>query len=139
MKELTSNTLGLLTVALLTAAFVSAQEAESLKDALAKGDASVGLRYRYELVDDDNFDKDAHASTLRTALGYRTLPYHGFSLFIQAQNVAPIFKDDNFDNAGAGHLWNDVDDRPVFEPQPAARRPGAGRDHADGADAIERV
>ena len=90
MQELTSNAMGLLTAALLTAAFVSAQEAETLKDALAKGDASVAFSYRYELVDDDEFEKDAHASTLRTALGYRTLPYKGFSLFIQAQNVAPI-------------------------------------------------
>ncbi len=89
MKELTSNTTGLLAAALLTAAAVSAQEAESLKNALAKGDASVDLRYRYELVDDGNFDKDAHASTLRTVLGFRTLPYKGFSLFIQAQDVAP--------------------------------------------------
>ncbi len=113
MKELTSNTIGLLTAAVLTAAFVSAQEAESLKDAIAKGDASLGLRYRYELVDDHKFEKDAHASTLRTTLSYRTLPYKGFSLFLQAQNVAPIFKDDKFGNAGAGHLSNDVTDRPV--------------------------
>jgi hypothetical protein len=113
MKQLTTNTLGLLAAALVTAAAVSAQEAESLKDALATGDASVDFRYRYELVDDGNFEKDAHASTLRTALGYRTLPYKGFSLFIQAQNVAPIFKDDTYNNAGAGHLSNDVKDRPV--------------------------
>ena len=112
-NELTSNTIGLLTAALLSAAFVSAQEAETLKDALAKGDASVAFRYRYELVDDGNFEKDAHASTLRTTLGYRTFPYKGVSLFIQAQNVAPVFKDDNYDNAGAAHLWNEVDDRPV--------------------------
>lgn len=88
------------------------QEAESLKDALAKGDPSVDLHYRYELVADDAFDLDAHASTLRTALGYRTLPYKGFSLFIQAQNVTDI-GDDKYNNRGAGHLSNGVTDRPV--------------------------
>ena len=89
------------------------KDAESLKDALAKGDASIDLRYRYEFVVDGNFDLDAHASTLRTAIGYRTLPFKGFSLFLQAQNVAPIFNDDKYNNAGAGPLWNEVTDRPV--------------------------
>jgi hypothetical protein len=114
MRQLTSNTTGLLAATLLIAMTASAQEeeAETLKDALAKGDASVSFRYRYEFVD-GKFEKNAHASTLRTALGYRTLPYKGFSLFIQAQNVAPIFNDDYYNNAGAGHLSNDVKDRPV--------------------------
>ena len=115
MKQLTSNTIGLLAATLLFTMTASAQEeeAETLKDALAKGDASLSLRYRYELVDDGKFDKNAYASTLRTAIGYRTLPFKGFSLFIQAQNVAPLFKDDKYNNAGAGHLSNDVKDRPV--------------------------
>lgn len=90
----------------------AAQEAETLEEALAKGDATVNLRYRYEIVDDVAFDKDAYASTLRTALGYRTLPYRGFSLFVQAQNVAVIGAD-RFDNRGAGPRANDVSDRPA--------------------------
>ena len=116
MKSLTSSTTRLLVAALLlaTAGWTQEQEkAETLKDALAKGDASVSFRYRYEFVDDGNFEKNAHASTLRTALGYRTLPYKGFSLFIQAQHVAPIFSDDYDTNAGAGSRANGVTDRPV--------------------------
>ena len=88
------------------------QKPESFLNSLTKGTPSVALRYRYELVDDAAFDEQAHASTLRTALGYRTLPYRGFSLFLQAQNVAHI-GDDLFDNHGAGHLSNGVSHRPA--------------------------
>ena len=118
MRKLTIYTIGLLASLWLNAGFAFGQEEEkreeeTLKSALAKGDASINLRYRYELVGDDAFDQDAHASTLRTTIGYRTLPYKGFSLFIQAQNVAPIFKDDYYNNVGAGSLSNGVKDRPV--------------------------
>jgi tetratricopeptide (TPR) repeat protein len=88
------------------------EQKKSLTDSLTKGTPSVALRYRYELVDDGAFDREAHASTLRTVLGYRTLPYRGFSFFLQAQNVAAI-GNDLFDNRGAGHLANGVSDRPA--------------------------
>jgi hypothetical protein len=72
----------------------------------------LNLRYRFENVDDGVFEKQAHASTLRTVLGYRTLPYKGLSFFLQAQNVAAV-GNDAFDNRGAGHLSNGVTDRPA--------------------------
>jgi hypothetical protein len=84
----------------------------SLTESITKGTASLGLRYRYESVDDDAFGKDAHASTLRTVVGYRTAPYRGFSFFAQAQNVA-VLGEDLYDNRGAGHLSNGVKDRPA--------------------------
>ena len=118
MRTLTINATRLLTILLLGLSPALGQDQDddaptTLRDALAKGDASVVLRYRYEFVDDGAFEKDAHASTLRTTVGYRTLPYKGLSLFVEAQNVAPIFNDDYYNNAGAGSLWNEVDDRPV--------------------------
>jgi len=88
------------------------EQKKSFTDSLTQGTPSVALRYRYELVDDGAFDKEAYASTLRTVLGYRTLPYRGFSLFLQAQNVAAI-GNDLFVNRGAGHLANRVSDRPA--------------------------
>ncbi len=88
-------------------------EAANLLEALKEGTVSLNLRYRYEnVVDDLRPDKDAHASTLRTALGYRTLPFHGLSAFIEAENVT-VVGDDLYDNKGAGSLWNGMDDRPV--------------------------
>jgi hypothetical protein len=85
---------------------------ESLADALIHGTPSLALRYRFEVVDEGGFDEDAYASTLRTALGYRTLPYRGASVFLQVQNVVTL-GDDLFDNRGAGHLANGVSDRPA--------------------------
>jgi hypothetical protein len=88
------------------------EEVDSITDALSQGSASVNLRYRYEMVDDENFEKNAHASTLRTVLGYRTAPFKGFSLFLEAQNVTHVGKQ-RFNNRGAGDLANGVTDRPV--------------------------
>ena len=88
-------------------------EADNLLEALMKGTVSLNLRYRYENVADDLVpDKDAHASTLRTALGYRTLPWFGVSAFLEAENVT-VLGNDLYNNKGAGSLWNGVDDRPV--------------------------
>lgn len=88
-------------------------EAATLLEALKEGTVSLNLRYRYENVADDlRPDKDAHASTLRTALGYRTLPFHGISAFIEAENVT-VVGNDLYDNKGAGGLWNGMDGRPV--------------------------
>jgi len=109
-----TNIVALLLVASMSPISAVAQpaEAETLAQALARGDTSVDLRYRYEFVDSDVFDLDAHASTLRTALGYRTLPFKGFSFFAQAQNVS-VIGDDKYNNRGAAHLSNGVRDRPV--------------------------
>jgi len=106
---------------LFVAASAFAEDAETVKDALSKGEASVSLRYRFELVDEGSFEKDAYASTLRTTLGYRTLPFKGASFFIEAQNVAAIFGDGTFNNLGAGDLGNGVMDRPAV-PDPSQTR-----------------
>lgn len=89
------------------------KQAANLGEALKQGKFSLNLRYRYENVADDLVpDKDAHASTLRTAFGYRTLPWHGASAFIEAENVT-VLGNDLYNNRGAGSHWNGVEDRPV--------------------------
>lgn len=80
----------------------------SLKDSLAKGDAVVTFRYRFEYVDQEDFDKNANASTLRTTLSYRTKPYANFSLFMEAENVTDIGTEDQYNSTDNG-----VTDRPV--------------------------
>ena len=86
MGKLTTGALTLLVC--LWASIAHPQQAETLKQALAQGEASIELRYRYEFVDDGAFDLNAHASTLRTAIGYRTLPFKGFSLFLSQLNMS---------------------------------------------------
>jgi hypothetical protein len=73
----------------------------------------VDLRYRFETVDQASFDDDARASTLRTALSYRTRAFNGWSIFLEAENVAAVPDDDGYNNAGRGDDWNRVSDRPV--------------------------
>ena len=85
---------------------------ETLTEALRDSTASMELRYRYEIVADEAFDLDAHASTLRTVLSFETGLYKGFGLFLEAENVSTLGAD-LYNNAGAGDLQNGCTDRPV--------------------------
>ena len=82
-------------------------------DALRQGSVSGNFRYRFETVDDDTFSDSADASTLRTALAYTSAAYRGWTLKLAAENVAAIFDDDDYNNAGAGSLNNGVRGVPV--------------------------
>lgn len=82
----------------------AATAADSLSEAFSNGDANLSFRYRFEMVDQDNFSRDANASTLRTRLNYKTESYNGFSFFIEADNVMEVFGD-NY-NAGGGNTPN---------------------------------
>ncbi len=83
-----------------------------LVDAFKQGTFHIGLRYRYEFVGDDAIEKDAHASTLRTSLNYRSAPLRGFDFFIEAENVFEL-GDDWYRDAGRGPRGNGVTGRPV--------------------------
>ncbi len=85
---------------------------EKLVRALKEGDFNVDFRYRYEVVDQDDFDLNAYASTLRTVLNYRTASFRGFDLFLEAENVA-VLGPDRYNNAGRDRNDNGVTDRPV--------------------------
>ncbi len=85
----------------LLQASAASYAADSFSDAISDGKASLSFRYRFEFVDQDGFDKNAQASTLRTRLNYKTASYNGFSFFIEADNVMEVFEDDY--NAGAGN------------------------------------
>ncbi len=118
-----SSLVALLLLALaLNLAAVSLAEDEkapsSLGEAFKQGSLAFSLRFRYEDVSQDGFTKDAHAPTLRTTLGFRSKAFHGFSVFVEAENVA-VVGDDAYNNAGKpSHNWNGVTDRPVVaDPQ----------------------
>lgn len=87
-------------------------------EALSGGKAAVSLRYRFEFVDDDNFELNGVASTLRTALSYGTKPFHGLRVYLQAENVTNVGLGDDHNNKGAGDSGNGVTARPVIaDPQ----------------------
>ena len=60
----------------------------SFESALINGKAHIDFRYRFETVDQDGFDNDAYASTLRSRLNYLTSDWNGFTAFAEAANVS---------------------------------------------------
>lgn len=87
----------------------------SLGDALRRGDVELGLRYRFEQVEDDAFAESAEASTLRTTLGFRSQPYRGWSVVLEAEDVSVLGDDQGYRNAGAGSLDNSLGAPSVLE------------------------
>jgi hypothetical protein len=100
MKKLTALTamaMGLSSVAFAPA---TAQAEDTFIDALTSGKVSFSARARYENVDDGNpATDDADAYTLRTTLGYKTGAFHGFSGFIEFEDVSHLGSD-KFNAAG---------------------------------------
>ena len=82
--------------------------AADLWQALSSGKPDLHLRYRFEAVDDNRLPRvsEAHANTLRTALGYSTGLFHGFGAQLQIEDVR-VVDDDTFADGGA----NGVTDR----------------------------
>jgi hypothetical protein len=116
-------------------------EAEESKltfaEALSGGQATVNLRYRFESVDDDSFALTGQASTLRTALGYSTKPFHGFRLYLQAENVVDIWLGDDHNNIGVGDSGNGVTDRPVIADPPGTEMLQAFVEYANDGSALQ--
>ncbi len=100
----------------------AAEETENsdtnLLDAITKGTFKLNLRYRYEDVDQDGFDKRGQASTLRTMAGYNTATWKGLEVYLEFEDVRNIGLSNDHNNAGAGSLWNGVTDRPVIPDAP---------------------
>lgn len=83
-------------------------EAQSLLEALKEGSPTVQLRLRYEDVSDDTSAtgaNDVQDLTLRTAIGYKTGSYMGFSAYAQLEDISMI--DDN-DTANADTRASDI-------------------------------
>jgi hypothetical protein len=85
-------------VCLLGASVVPA--AETLSQAFSDGTPELNIRYRYENVDQDGFDMDARASTIRFRFGYTTAPFYGVFVGVDAEYVATIIADNynDFEN-----------------------------------------
>ncbi len=67
---------------------------EDFTSMFTEGKASLNFRYRYEYVDQDGFDDEANASTLRSRLTFATAAYKGFSGLIEFDDVSDIGSDD---------------------------------------------
>ena len=84
-----------LLAALALAGFSSATLAEGgftddLSKAVTEGSVKLDFRYRFEFVDQENFDKDAEASTLRSRITFESGKVSGFSALAEIDNVTVI-------------------------------------------------
>ncbi len=85
---------------ILTSSIASVQQvsaADSLEQAFKEGTPYIDARYRYEFVDQDGVAEDAHASTLRTRLGYKSGEFKNFSGVLEFENITQIGSD-NFND-----------------------------------------
>ena len=87
-------------IVLLTGTAVAQDEGGDISSALTSGKASIGVRYRYEHVDQDNFAEKADASTARLRLNYRTGQWNGWSAFGEFDHVFHVLLTDF--NSGGG-------------------------------------
>jgi hypothetical protein len=75
--------------------------ADTVTDAFREGEWKLNFRQRIEVVDQENFSKNAKGSTLRTRLNWGSGEVNGFSVFAEADYVLNVFLDDY--NAGGGN------------------------------------
>jgi hypothetical protein len=81
---------------LIAASCAQAQDGwgDKLSKMVTDGKASLDFRYRYEFVDQEGFDKDAKASTLRSRLTLASAKLNGFSVLMEADDLRSVGSDD---------------------------------------------
>jgi hypothetical protein len=78
--------------------------AKTPEEAFKEGKPYIDVRYRYEFVDQDGpapVSKDAHASTLRTRLGYQSGELLHLSGLLEFENIAKV-GEDNYNDTTNG-------------------------------------
>lgn len=80
---------------IVAAGIVSAPtaDAKTLVDAVKGGTPLINIRYRYENVDMDAMNKDAHANTVRTRIGYRTDWWQNLQVTVEFENITSVAKE----------------------------------------------
>ena len=83
----------------LVATVAEAEQSASILDSIVGGTPSLNARLRYENANADGAES-SDALTLRTRLGYSTLPYHGIRGFVEFEDVSSFVDDDEYNQAG---------------------------------------
>jgi len=85
--------LSLLAASVLTAPLAFAEQSaltSGIKQALSDSKVNVSFRARYEGVDQEGFEKDASALTLKSRITLKTGAYNGFSMGMEVDNVTAL-------------------------------------------------
>ena len=75
---------------------------DTLTEMVTRGKAGLDFRYRYENVDDDDFNRTASANTLRSRLTLSSAPFNGVSALAEVDNVWD-FGSDNYNSTENGN------------------------------------
>jgi hypothetical protein len=100
-KEGWLRALTALSVMAVSAVSMPLQADQSLVELFEDGKFAYSLRYRLEGVDQDGFDEDALASTMRMRMNFKGGGETGFGFFVEGDLVLEIGADDY--NAGGGN------------------------------------
>jgi len=96
----------LLSLLILQAFSVSAhaqsETPQTALDMVTEGEVSLTFRYRYEYIDQDSFDRNARASTLKSRVTFKSGQYRGLSFLAEVDNVSYI-GDDDFNSTDNGN------------------------------------
>jgi hypothetical protein len=98
-------------LAILVATGVAAEDGDDMANAIKSGEASLGVRYRYEQVDQDGIDDEAKASTARLRFGYKTGKWNNWSGVFEFDHVFNVLLTDF--NSGGGTSPNKAGEYPV--------------------------
>ncbi|MBM4221693.1 MAG: hypothetical protein FJ170_07085, partial [Gammaproteobacteria bacterium] len=110
-KRLGLGVLSALASSLLIMPAAHADVGTDVAQAFKDGKANVAFRYRYENVDQDNFSKDANASTLRSRISYQTAAWQDLSLVLELDDIRSL-GDESYNSTRNGNT-----DRPtVLDP-----------------------
>jgi len=111
MKRLRYVSAGILIAVLALATAPSGADDGNFASAVTGGKTHLSLRYRYEFVNQDSFEENADASTLRLRLNYETGAWNAWTGFIEFDYVFEVLLD-NF-NSTSGTSSPDRDQYPV--------------------------
>jgi hypothetical protein len=84
--------------------------AEDVTNLITEGKVDIGLRYRYESVDQDNTLKNANANTLRTRIALHSGEWYGLSGLLEVDNVSRIGGDNYNDTRNNNARYSTVAD-----------------------------
>jgi len=88
--------------ALVAAGSIQAGTDDGVSKLVSDSSTKLNLRYRYEMVDQDGFDEDAAASTLRSRLTWKSGTVDGWTFNVEVDDVT-IIDGDNYNSTDNGY------------------------------------
>lgn len=99
-----SKKLALAIAASVSLSAVSSHAEDKLTDAIKNGEAHLDFRLRYEDVDQSKpADLQGDALTLRSRLNYKTAGFHGFTAFLEMDDISAL-DDDSYNSTTNGEV-----------------------------------